>query len=133
MRRIKLTLPLVVMVALVASFAYAQEVAIDDAFTMNYMQEPETEFYVWDPVMYQVDYTITGNPTTTYKTVIIIKSMGDKLKEVESHKPGSYTTIMTNLASDDDVGTHTVQYTVKLKKGGLLDLDTDTSQITVDE
>ena len=134
MRRINLILPLVVMVALVASFAYADEVVIGDAFTMNYMMEPETEFYVWDPVMYQVDYTITGDPGTTYKATIIVNSMGDKLREVEQHKPGSYSTVFTNLARSDDVGDHTVNYTVKLKKGkALVDVATDTSQITVYE
>jgi hypothetical protein len=132
MKRFKFFLPLAVSLVLIASFAYAQEVMIDDAFTMNYMMEPETEFDVWDPVMYQVDYTITGDLNTTYKAVIIIKSMGDKLREVEKHKPGSYTTIFTNLARSDDVGTHTVNYIVKLKIGAtLIDKDTDTSQITV--
>jgi hypothetical protein len=87
---------------------------------------------VWDPVMYQVDYTIIGNASTAYKAVIIVKSMGDKLRLVEKHKPGSYSTMFTNLARSDDVGTHTVSYTVKLKNGAtLVDTDTDTSQITV--
>jgi hypothetical protein len=117
---------------MVASFAYADEVVIDNAFTMNYMQDPQTEFFVWDPVMYQVDYTITGNASTTYKAVIIVKSMGDKLREVEKHKPGSYSTIFTNLARSDDEGTHTVNYIVRLKIGAtLLDKDTDASEITV--
>ena len=132
MRRMKLILPVVVMVALIASFAYAADVEIDSAYTMNYMRDSETEFYVWDPVMYHIDYTITGDAGTTYKAIIIIKSMGDKLRTTEKHKPGSYTTINANLARDDDVGTHTVNYKIKLKKGSTLqDIDTDTSQITV--
>ena len=132
MRRFRFFLPMAVVLVLFVSFAYANEVVIDDAFTMNYMMDPEEEFYVWDPVMYQVDYTVNGDAGTTYKAVIIIKSMGDKLREVENHKPGSYTTIFTNLARSDDVGTHTVNYIVKLKIGAtLLDKDTDTSQITV--
>jgi hypothetical protein len=132
MRNLKLILPLVVMLALVASFAYADEVVIDDAFTMHYMMEPQAEFYVWDPVMYQVDYTITGDPGTNYKAIIVVQSMGDKLREVERHKPGSYSTLFTNLARSDDEGTHSVNYTVKLKKAKtLVDVDTDTSQITV--
>jgi hypothetical protein len=39
---------------------------------------------------------------------------------------------MLNLAGSGDVGTHTVDDKVKLKKGStLLDIDKDTSQITV--
>ena len=132
MRRIKLILPLVVMFALLASFAYADEVVIDDAYTMNYYMEPADVFEVWDPVMYNVDYTVTGS--RKYNVVIIIKSMGDTLKEVRKGvRAGSYTYVNTNLARDDDVGTHTVTYKVKLKKGGLLDQDSTTSEITVIE
>ena len=129
-KRLIVTIGMIFVMA--ASFAYAEEVVIDDAFTMNQYQDPETEFYVWDPVMYQVDFTITGTAGQTYKAVIIIKSMGDTLREVQNHLPGSYSVNMLNLAGSGDVGTHTVKYTVKLKKGRtLLDVDTDTSQITV--
>jgi hypothetical protein len=110
---------------------YEEAVIIDDAYTMNYKRESETEFYVGNPVIYKVYYTITGNPDKRYKAIIIINSMGDKLREVKKHKPGSYTTKILNLADSDDVGTHTVTYNIKLRKRGLLDIDTDTSQITV--
>jgi hypothetical protein len=107
-------------------------VAIDDAYTMNAHQVDQTEFEVSDSVMYHIDYTIFGDPGTRYKVIISIKSMGDKLTEVVRRRPGSYSTKMTNLADGGDVKRHTVTYTVKLRKGRtLLDVDTDTSQITV--
>jgi hypothetical protein len=130
----KLALPLVVILAVVASFAYADEVVIDSAYTMNYYMVPETQFCVWDPVMYNVDYTIVGVAGQTYTAVITVKSMGDTLKTTEKHKPGSYTTIFSNLAGAADVGNKTVNYQIKLKKGAtLVDTETDTSGITVSE
>ena len=133
MRRTRLIIPVLVMVAFIASFAYAEEgVEITDAYTMNYNMEPADVFEVWDPVMYNVDYTVTGS--RKYNVVIIIKSMGDTLREVRKRvRAGSYTHLNTNLARDDEVGTHTVTYKVKLKKGGLLDQDSTTSEITVIE
>lgn len=133
MRKATLISAIAVALVLFASFGYAQEIVIDDAYTMNHMMEPATEFEAWDPVMYHVDYTITGNAGTTYIVKVIIKSMGDRIVLTEKHLPGSYTTVTTNLARDDDVGTHTVIYKVKLRKGGLLDIDTDSSEITVSE
>lgn len=133
MRRTRLIIPVLVMVAFIASFAYAEEgVEITDAYTMNYKTEPVDVFEVWDPVMYNVDYTVTGS--RKYNVVIIIKSMGDTLKEVRKGVlAGSYTYVNVNLARDDDVGTHTVTYKVKLKKGGLPVRDSTTSEITVIE
>jgi hypothetical protein len=115
------------------SYTFAQEVVIDDAYTMNYRQEPQAEFSVWRPVLYNVDYTVTGNPNKTYRVVIVVRSMGDRLKAVQKQKPGSYTTILANLAGRGDVGTYTVNYTVKLKRRGLLDVDTNTSQLSVND
>jgi hypothetical protein len=63
MRSIRLILPVVLFVTLAASFVHAapvEEVIIDDAYTMNYFMDRETGFCVWDPVMFNVDYTITG-------------------------------------------------------------------------
>lgn len=107
-------------------------IEIDDAYTMNARQVDQTEFDVSDSVMYHVDYTIFGDPGIRYKVILIIKSMGDTLREVVRSEPGSYSIKMTNLADGDDLGTHTVKYRIKLKKGRtLLDVDTDTSQIAV--
>jgi hypothetical protein len=121
------------MVAFIASFAYAEEgVEITDAYTMDYRMELADVFEVWEPVMYNVDYTVTGS--RKYNVVIIIKSMGDTLREVRKRvRAGSYTYLNTNLPRDDDVGTHTVTYNVKLKKGGLMDQGSTTSEITVIE
>ena len=108
-------------------------VEIDDAYTMNAHELDQTEFEVSDSVMYRVDYTILGDPEKKYSVILTIKSMGDTLKEVARHKPGSYSTAMANLAHDGDVGPHRVRYMVKLKNNRtLLDADTDSSRITVD-
>jgi hypothetical protein len=137
MKRIALVLAIVLAASFVTAWAQAEEVVIDYWFTMNMTEALETEFYVWDPVMYQVDYRITnGTPGQEYKAVIVIKSMRDILKEVEYHTFVSddtiYTTKMLNLAGSGDVGTKTVRYKVKLKEGGtLLYFDKQTSQITV--
>jgi hypothetical protein len=138
MKRIALVLAIVLAASFVTAWAQAEEVVIDDWFTMNITQDPETVFNVWDPVMYQVDYYITnGTPGQEYKAVIVIKSMRDILKEVEYHtfvnESTIYTTTMLNLAGSGDVGIDkTVRYQVKLKEGGtLLDRDRETSQITV--
>ena len=132
MKRIALVLAIVLAASFVTAWAQAAEVVIDDWFTMNITQAPQDVFDVWDPVMYQVDYTITGEPGQEYKAVIIIRSMRDKLKEVEYHTPGSYTTKMLNLAGPGDVGIKTVKYRVRLKEGSLLhNFDKETSQITV--
>jgi hypothetical protein len=119
MRRIPVMLLVAIIVVLVGSFAYAAEVVIDDWYTMNYRQDPETAFCVWEPVMYVVDYTITGKGYKIYKAIIVITSMGDRLREVEKHKPGTYTTVFTSLPREDDVGEDiSVEYRVKLKGGG---------------
>jgi hypothetical protein len=133
MKRTGLALALIVIMVLFATSASAQEIVIDDAFTMNYLQEPTTEFKVWDPVMYSVEYTITGNPGRTYKVIVVIRTMGDKIRITERQRPGTHTTVTSNLARADDVDTHTVTYEVKLKKGALLDTDSTTSQITVSQ
>jgi hypothetical protein len=138
MKRIALVLAIVLAASFVTAWAQAEEVVIDDWFTMNMTQDPETVFNVWDPVMYQVDYYITnGTPGQEYKAVIIIRSMRDKLKEVEYHTFVSddtiYTTKMLNLAGPGDVGIDKwVKYKIKLKDGStLLDRDVVRSQITV--
>jgi hypothetical protein len=143
MRKIGLIVPVIVLVALFASFAYAEEVAeeviIDNAYTMDYYMDeddPETEFCVWDPVIYNVDYTIFGKEGKTYKAIIIIKLQGKRrLRAVERHKPGTYTTTMIDLADDDDIGVRDVTYKIKLKRrGSLVDIsDPYTSQITISE
>ena len=110
---------------------------IDDWFTMNMEQGEQTEFYVGNPVMYEVTYRIEeGIADQEYKAVIVIKSMRDILKEVEYHTfvndETIYTTRMLNLAGSGDVGAKTIRYKVKLKDGStLLDRDRETSQITV--
>jgi len=107
-------------------------VEIDDAYTMNAEKAYQTAFDVQDVVMYHIDYTIFGDPGKRYKVILSIKSMGDTLREVVRSEPGSYSIEKTNPADGDDGGTHTVKYQMKLKKGRrLLDVDIDTSQITV--
>jgi hypothetical protein len=138
MKRIALVLAIVLAASFVTAWAQAEEVVvIDDAFTMNYSQELETDFYVWDPVMYEVTYRITGGTQgQEYKAVIVITSMRDRLKEVEYHTyvddNETYTTRMLNLAGPGDVGDKWVKYKIKLKEGStLLDRGGRRSRITV--
>jgi hypothetical protein len=83
--------------------------------------------------MFNVDYTITGRAGKIYKAIIIIRYKGERLRTVERHTPGSYTTTMKNIADGDDIGTRDVTYKIKLKRrGALVDIsDLVTSEITV--
>ncbi len=137
MRSIRLILPVVLFVTLAASFVHAaEEVIIDDAYTMDQYMNKETEFCVWDPVVFNVDYTIVGRDGRRYKAIIIIRYKGERLRTVERHTPGSYTTTMINIADGDDIGTRNVRYKIKLKRRGVLkDINTvtETEALTVSE
>jgi hypothetical protein len=111
-------------------------IKINDAYTMNDMDEPATEFQVGDTVKYRIDYSISGDPFKKYKVVVIVNSLGDRIKLTEKHYPGdNYITVTSNWVDEnDEPGTYTVKYKLKLKKAGvLLDVDKDTSEITVVE
>ena len=140
MRSIRLILPAILFLTLAASFVYAapvEEVIIDDVYTTDqypYTDEV-TEFCVWDPVRFNVDYTIVGRAGKRYKAIIIIRYKGERLRTVERHTPGSYTTTMKNIADGDDIGTRDVTYRIKLKRRGVLkdfDIVTETDALTVD-
>ena len=138
MKKIRLIMPVALLITLIASFAYAEEeVIIDAAYTTNeYMDEETTEFCVWDPVVFNVDYTITGEARKTYKAIIVIRYKGERLRTVERHKPGSYTTTLINVAAGEDIGDpRNVTYKIKLKhRGVLVDIsDPVKSEITVSE
>lgn len=138
MRSFKFILPVMLLVTLVAPLAQAaavEEVIITGAYTTDQYMDDASEFCVFDPIMFHVDYTISGEAGKSYKAIIIIRYRGERLRTVERHKPGSYTTTMVNTADGDVIGTHTVTYKIKLRqKGTLADIsDPETSEITVSE
>ena len=126
MIRARYILALVVIACFVTSAAYAEEeIMINDAYTTTYMNyldgsmTPVTEFQAGTPVMYVVDYDITGDPDKKYKVVIVVKSSGDRIKFTERHRPGdNIVSVTTNLVQSDDIGPQTVEYVVKLKERG---------------
>ena len=142
MTRVKLILVLVGIACFVASASYAEEIEINEAYTTKYTNyvdgsmTPVTEFQVGAPVMYVIDYKITGDSNKKYKVIITVKSSGDRIKFTERHRAGDdIVSVTTNLVQSDDIGPQTVKYVVKLKeKGvpGVLDQDSTTSQITVE-
>ena len=142
MTRVKLILVLVGIACFVASASYAEEIEINEAYTTKYTNyvdgsmTPVTEFQVGAPVMYVIDYKITGDSNKKYKVIITVKSSGDRIKFTERHRAGDdIVSVTTNLVQSDDIGPQTVKYVVKLKeKGvpGVLDQDSTTSEITVE-
>jgi hypothetical protein len=115
-------------------------VIITDAYTYTtgpYTdEEEETEFCVFDPVRFNVDYTIVGRAGRRYKAIIIIRYKGERLRTVERHTPGSYTTKMMNIVDGDDIGTRDVTYKIKLKRRGVLkdfDIVTETEALIFSE
>ena len=138
MRHTKVILAMVAVALFCASGAFAAQVSIVDVYTMDMMQDPEDEFCVMRPVIYRIDYIIEGDPDTKYKAVIKVKALGDRLKTVEKHKPGSYTTKMgPNLTRKRHLGEpRTVKYKVILKEPGevgIINRDSTTSELTVIE
>ncbi len=137
MRSIRLILPAILFLTLAASFVHAapvEEVIIDDVYTTDQYKADAAEFCVFDPIMFNVDYTIKGRAGKRYKAIIIIRYKGERLRTVERHTPGSHTTTMINIADGDDIGTRDVTYRIKLKRRGVLkdfDTVTETDALTV--
>ena len=140
MRHTKVILAMVAVALLCASgvFAAEAEVFIDNVYTLDMMQDPENQFCVLRPVLFRVDYTVEGDPDTLYKAVIKVRALGDRWKNVEKRKPGSYTTRMgPSLTRKRHVGDpRPVKYKVILKERGvvgIIDRVSTTSELTVIE
>ena len=140
MRKMILILAFVAIASLIASVSYAQDaIEITDAYTMNYCMDEFDVFGIWDPIGFNVECSVSGDPAKTYKVVIIVnaKSLGERIvKKYKRVSPGDTITFkdFRLIGDDDPLGSHTVKFIAKLKKGGvLLDKDTATSEITVQE
>ena len=91
--------------------------------------------------LFRVDYTVEGDPDTLYKAVIKVRALGDRWKNVEKRKPGSYTTKMGPSLTrkrhvEDPVGEdpRPVKYKVILKEPGVVGIinrDSTTEELTV--
>ncbi|MBW1743902.1 MAG: hypothetical protein JRJ47_10830 [Deltaproteobacteria bacterium] len=103
--------------------------------TLNDAMELQTEFDLWNPVLFRIRYEVTGDADTKYKVKGIVKLFGESITVEKKHYPGEYRMLTAMLVPGRvKPGVKTVNYKVKLKKGGkLLDKDKATLQITIPE
>ena len=139
MRKVALIVALVVMATFVGSVCYSEDIFIEEVKTLDIAARdyedavPVTTFEALEPVMFFVKYTIVGNENRRYRVSVIAEAWGDKVRTKERGlPPGTYFTLNSKLVPDDvDADTYTVNYKVKLKKGGTVWTDEDSSEVTI--
>jgi hypothetical protein len=85
--------------------------------------DSESQFYVWEPVIYKAEYTVDGDSGTVYKALLKFRGFGKKLLFKRKVKPGTYVEIWTLLVpgrlEDDATITKTHVLKGKLRTPGV--------------
>lgn len=103
------------------------------AMTLNDAIKPQTAFSLWHPVVFGIEYRITGEDNTWYQVKGIVKVSGWQVSSLQTKRPGVYRMFTGRLVPGDiRPGEMAVKYMVKLgERGKLLDEATATSLLTV--
>ncbi|MBW1860249.1 MAG: hypothetical protein JRI70_09320 [Deltaproteobacteria bacterium] len=103
------------------------------AMTLNDAIKPQRAFRLWHPVVFGIEYRITGEENTWYQVKGIVNVSGWQVAGIQTRRPGVYRMFTGRLVPGDiRPGEMAVRYMVKLGEGGeLLDEGTATSLLTV--
>jgi len=128
-----LALSLIALPRQIFANAAAPSIKILKVKTYNSEKKPQTEFDLWQPVLFRIKYEITGDEDTRYKVKGIVRIFGEEIVVRQKRSPGVRRMVTGLLVPGRAVpGEKTVRYKVKLiEGGGVLDAATATSQITI--
>ena len=133
------TFVLVLVLALMALpsqvFAVGEQPSIKilRVMTFNNERQPQTEFNLWYPVLFGIEYEITGQEDTLYTVKGFVKAGGKIMAVGQQRYPGVHR-MATALLVPGHVrpGEKIIKYMVRLiKEGELLDKDIASSEVTV--